>query len=160
MSSADMRGFRYPLEAIVLRQRWSIDQIQGRIVSLRGNRDDLQRRRSDLMAALGSQALLARTAWTDSPNPTARQRMLGYLAQLQAEKLQLDEEFEIVRKDLRLLEQSLIEEQIRLSALEEHRSGVRGEFVLSQQRQVDTQSDAQWLAVSAWRRGVAERSGQ
>ena len=153
MSTADTRGFQYPLQAVMLRRQWSIERIQGQMAAARSACGELQAEHDETSRACEAQADKARASWMQSPDPGAQQRMLGYLARLQEKQAGLQQRIGAAREEIQRLEQALTQEQIRLSALEEHRDGLREEYTLGQQRAAESQADAQWLTLSAWRNG-------
>lgn len=155
MSNVDTRGFNYPLQAVMLRRQWAIDRIQGQMAAARAACLQLQTDHEQTVEACETQAAQAKAAWASAPDPVARQRMLGYLARLRDKQSGLQRQIDAAREEIGQLEQVLTQEQIRLGTLKEHRDGLRGEFVLGQQRAAEAQADAQWLTLSAWR----ERSG-
>lgn len=156
MTAGDKRGFRYPLEAIALRQQWAIDRLEGRIRAEQANLDAIERKQAELRTGAQTQATRAQDAWTQAPDPATRRPMLGYLAQLQADQARLRLAAESIRAQLKELQAAVVEQRIRLGALEEHRGTVREAFLMGQQRSADARADAQWLALSVWRAG-AER---
>lgn len=158
MSGVDIRGFNYPLQAVMLRRQWAIDRIQGQMAAARGACLELQNAHDEASRAGDAQAAQARTAWTQSPDPGAQQRMLGYLTRLREKQAGLQRQIDAAREEILQLEKVLLQEQIRLRTLEEHRDGLRGEYTLGQQRTAEAQADAQWLTLSAWRDGNQGRS--
>lgn len=156
MSNVDTRGFSYPLQAVMLRRQWAIDRIQGQMAVARSACAELQNEHDETTQACEAQAAKARTSWTDSPDPGAQQRMLGYLARLREKQSVLQRQIDSAREEIQQLEEVLTQERIRLSTLEKHRDGLRGEFTLAQQRAAESQADAQWLTLSAWRGGKPE----
>lgn len=151
--NADLRGFRYPLAAVLRVREWRIERLLRSIADARTALDDLERRQRELDEARTQQAAATGAAWKAAPDPAGRQHMLGYLAGLKSRQLNLRANHAAACIEIEALKLALQDEQVGLRALEEHRGGVRAVFDLAQRQAQDAAADASWLTVSAWRQG-------
>ena len=80
--NADLRGFRYPLTAVLQVRQWRIERLLRSLADARIALAELERRQSELDEARTQQAAATGDAWKAAPDPAGRQQMLGYLAGL------------------------------------------------------------------------------
>lgn len=158
--SADLRTFRYPLEAAVQVREWRIERLLRNIAEARAALATLKRQQRELGEACTTQACAARGAWTAAPDPSGRQQMLGYLVGLKARQLDLRADDAAAAAEIAALKQALLDEQVSLRALEEHRAGARDVFTLAQRQADDAAADARWLILSVWRQRSARGAAQ
>ena len=152
---ADLRDFRYPLQAAVQLREWRIDSLLRDIVQARSGQRALEVRQRELDEACTAQVKAALGAWTTAPDPARREQMLGYLAGLKAQQLTMRTEHAEAVKALGSLQLALQVEQVGLSALQEHRGGELDAFIRAQGQAQDAAADARWLTLSVWRQRVA-----
>lgn len=150
----DSRGFKYPLLAVLNRQRWQLDQRRHELaVALQGRQDanERLRRLQDMMRAA------SRPAAGNRLDPVQAQALLGFLCQLDDRiKAQLAE-CESMNRHCEELRRAAIDSQCRLEAMENHCETLRSRFVMDQSRIQAALSDQEWMA--NWHRGVMPEMG-
>ena len=158
--NADMRGFRYPLAAVLQVRQWRIERLLRSLAVARTALAELERQQGELDQARAQQAAATGDAWKAAPDPAGRQQMLGYLAGLKTKQLNLRADHAAACTEIEALKLALQDEQVGLRALEEHRGGVHALFALAQRQAQDAAADASWLTGSLWRQRDAGGSRQ
>lgn len=151
---SDPRGFRYPLQSVLQRQRWQLDQRRHELAtSLRRQRDAdrrLKRLRELHQATSRAQA-------GERLDPVRAQGRLAYLCQLGDQIEAQVAECRSMAQRCEVLRRASSESQLRLEAIEQHRERIRARFVMEQSRVQAALADQEWMA--NWHQGGLPETG-
>lgn len=146
--SVDLRGFDYPLEPVLQRQRWRLDALQARLGRLQRHLSARERMSRDLQ---DQHAQVSRD-FAASPNrmfnPETHTRTLSWLVQLQARLAEVTEELLGLESDRRALIALCNGQRCKVEAIEAHRDRSIGDFTREESGRLAAVADRDWLARS------------
>lgn len=155
--SADARGFRYPFQPLLERQRWQFEARQRELAkALRvqaAGRAELQRQRSKRQALIEGVRMMF-----DRLDPVRTHSGLVYLCELDALIARLTEESETVSSRCADLLAECREQHARLEALERHRERSLASRARQQVNHQAKLADQEWLARSRAQAGQTNPS--
>ena len=111
MSNVDLRGFTYPLQALMQRKQWQVDEGLRELAAALRRLDQANQEHARLAASCESHAEHARNAWRDRADPASYQQLLAYLALQQTAKLQMEKNLH----ELRLAQQQAQQDYVAVS---------------------------------------------
>lgn len=152
MTTVDLRGFTYPLQALVQRKQWQVDERLRELSAALHRLETATKEHASVSAACENHAARIRRAWRDRTDPVAQQRLLAYLAQQQAKKAQLATEIEKLRLELAQAREHYITRQQELDGLQHDRSSCLDEYAAAERTRELVQADQDWVARAHWRR--------
>ena len=158
MSSQDRRGFVYALQVPMTRREWAVERLMLRIAGSQAAQQKLEAALREATAKVQGASEQAQSSWSLWTDPVSRQRALEHLVRLREHQVGLQGRVDTVRGQIRQLEVLLARAQVKLSVLEQHRSGQEAEFAQAQQRGAERAADDQWITLSHWRK-AAGREG-
>lgn len=144
--SADLRGFVYPLEAVMRQRQWQLERLRNEWAkSQRATREARQR-----LKQLGNHYAKARetaaSAWSNRLDATLHQASLGYLARVQTAMQELGQELErLVKQQAQARDQYLKQHQ-RLDAIEHDRGEAVTTYTQERLREQAVEADRGWLS--------------
>lgn len=149
-STVDLRGFVYPLEPQLNRQRWELERLQGQVAQLGSRINGLEKQLKDAEDNYGAQHAYLAASVQQRPDPAMHRRALDYLVRARNMIAGLEQELEEVRKERSRLLERCIEQQRRIQMLEEHRVTQLQEYVQEEQARLASEQDREWSARSLW----------
>lgn len=144
--AADVRGFRYPLEPLLQRQRWQLEAAQARLG--RATREVAEKRaaidrREEGLRRQDADAARAAAARFD---PVQQHRNLQWLAREREAIAGEQRELEALRGRRAEIAADCLARQNRLQVIEDHREDRVADYVQEQQGRLAAAADAEWLA--------------
>ena len=152
MTTTDLRGFAYPLQPLVQRKQWQVDERLRELSAALHRLETATKEHASVSAACENQAAQVRRVWHDRTDPVAHQRLLAYLARQQARKAQLATEIEKLRVELAQARGHYITRQQELDGLQHDRSSCLDEYAAVERTRELAQADQDWVARTHWRR--------
>jgi hypothetical protein len=147
-STADLRGFLYPLDAVMRRQQWQLDRLRGEWARCQRATRDARLQLIGLDARREQACLAATNNWASRPDVSIQSASIAYLARIQAEvKAQRGLIGNLARLQSEARAQYLHHRQ-RLAAIERHREQAVCLFVQEQLRRSAADADRDWLSRS------------
>lgn len=156
MTTVDLRGFAYPLQALVQRKQWQVDERLRELSAVLHRLGAATRAHAGASAACEGHAAQVRRAWRERTDPVAHQRLLAYLAHQQARKAQLAAEVEKLRLELAQARERYITRQRELDGLQHDRNNCLDEYAAAERTRALVQADQDWVARAHWRRTGSE----
>ena len=148
-AGADLRGFQYPLEAMMRREQWQLDRLRAEWA--RAQRATREARQG--LARLDARHSQAREAialrWTNRPDAGLHSASIVYLARLQTEIKNQREQIDSLAQRQTQARTHYLDQRQRLSAIERHREDALGEFAREQLRRASVEADREWLSRKA-----------
>lgn len=145
-AGADLRGFQYPLEALMRREQWQLDRLRAEWArAQRATREARQGLvRLDARHGQAREAIALR--WTNRPDAGLHSASIVYLARLQTEMKTQREHIDTLAQRQAHARTHYLDQRKRLSAIERHREDALGEFAREQLRRASVEADRDWLS--------------
>lgn len=146
MSTVDLRAFAYPLQPLLQRKQWQVDQrlrdLAAALERLRQAEDEC----SQLSAACNACAEQARHVWIRRADPGSYQGLLAYLARQQEKAVELESRRQALQLAYRQAQASCVVLQKQLEGLCRHREGCQDEYAMAERSRQLAQADQDWVA--------------
>jgi hypothetical protein len=152
MSTAmvDLRGFVYPLDAILRKQEWEFSRLQASLLKASERLRAMQDRCQLMQEQQHSQKLAIEAALASRFDPFSYQRSLAYLVQSQLLLVSAQSQLQILREECDSLRRECVAQGVRMQMLETHRDlAVRDHVAAEQTRQIN-EMDRDWCTRSVW----------
>lgn len=154
-AKGDLRGFKYPLEALARRAQWQLDALNGKLAKV-------QHQMSSVRAELDAEENQYRQACERLErqlqvrlDSSSHQAGLLYLAQVQASMKKLQAQLAALDKTRAELLQLCRAAEARLEGLRFHESGVIDIYVREQSHLHAAEADRDWIMREAFNRAPA-----
>jgi chromosome segregation ATPase len=144
MSSVDLRGFAYPLQALVQRKEWQVEERLRQLAAALQRLQQAQQECEELSAACSGHAEQARQAWHKRADPATYQRLLVYLAGQQEKTVQLQGRREALQLEHQRAQQDYLALQKQLEGLSRHRQDCQDEYAAGERTRQLAQADQDW----------------
>jgi hypothetical protein len=154
---SDPRGFRYELQALLLKQRWHLEALQCALAQAMARRREAEVALKQLQDRQ-QQARLGAAAAGRQLDPQRAQAIVNYLCQLAdriREQTQCRDELNRECEELQL---ACANAQARLDEIEKHRAGALQAHWRNQSRIQAAVADEQWIM--NWTRGGSPMAGE
>jgi hypothetical protein len=146
MSTVDLRGFAYPLQALVQRKQWQVEKRQRELAAALRSLQQADQAHTELAALCSSHTELARRAWRDRTDPASYQRQLAHLARQQASKTQLEARLQQLRLAHQQAQGACVASQLQLDGLCRHRQDCQHAYAAGERSRQLAQADQDWIA--------------
>jgi flagellar export protein FliJ len=145
-SGADLRGFVYPLEAVMRQRQWQLDRVRNEWAkSQRATREARQR-----LSQLDTQHAIAReatvSAWSSRLDASLHRASLGYLARLQSTMQEVRQELQKLVQQQAQARDRYLQQRQRVDAIEHDRSEAATNYAKDRLRQQAIEADRDWLS--------------
>ncbi|WP_050465676.1 flagellar export protein FliJ [Herbaspirillum autotrophicum] len=156
-AAVDLRGFNYPLAALLRKQEWELESLQKKMGDIRQALQQAEVQLEIARDALLEQGNALSLSAGKTLDPAMYQRTIAFLTGSQSaianQQLQVDK----LREDLEVARQACVAQQISIQMLEEHRAQVLDAYVREEQTRQANETDRDWSARSLWRQDLAQQ---
>jgi hypothetical protein len=146
MSAVDLRGFVYPLQALVQRKQWQADERLRDLAAALERLRQAEQECEEQSAACSSHARQALQAWQRRVDPATYQRLLVYLAGQQQKKAQLEDRRQALQLEHQQARHDYQALQKQLEGLHRHRQDCQDEYASGERTRQLAQADQDWVA--------------
>lgn len=145
MSSIDLRGFVYPLQVLVQRKQWQVDERLRDLAAALERLRQAQRECDELSAACSSAAEQARQSWHRRTDPVTHQRLLVYLAVQQEKTVQLEGRRQALQLEHQRAQRDYLLLQKQLEGFCRHRKDSQDEYAAVERSRQLVRADQEWI---------------
>lgn len=146
----DLRGFDYPLAALLEQARWTSDALQGRAARALASLQTLRAQLQQVEQSCQQQ----RQHLTDSAqrylDPALHRRALNYLLHMRNTMAALHEKIDAAQTAHQQLLDQCVRQQLRIDMFETHQRQQRDDYAMAQRARQATALDHAWIARSQW----------
>jgi hypothetical protein len=152
--SADLRGFHYPLEALLQRRRWELESVEGQLGRAVRELEQAVGAAAELRSRHVEQSRRAARALEERLDPVSHPRSLHWLTILRGLVRAAEERVDQLRAERARILERLAIAQRKVSVIERHREDCVAEYATEEAARACVEADRDWI-VREGRRGAA-----
>lgn len=156
-AAVDLRGFNYPLAALLRKREWDLESLQKKMGEIRQALQQadaqLETARDTLLQQGNALSLSAASAL----DPVMYQHGIAFLAGSQSAIAGQRQQVAKLREDLEAARQACVTQQTNIQMLEEHRAQVLDAYVREEHTHQANEIDRDWSARSLWRQDLVQQ---
>jgi len=158
MSAVDLRGFNYPLAALLRKQEWELESLQRKMGEARLTLQQAEVQLEAARVTLQQQGHALSFSAGRALDPGLYQHGIAYLAGSQSAIADLQLRVEQLREDVEAARQACMKQQISIQMLEQHRTQLLDAYVCDEQTRQANETDRDWSARRIWRQEHAQQN--
>jgi len=149
-AAVDLRGFVYPLSALLEKHRWELELLQMKTAQVQAKLVKLEVRLSASKKSYSTQNEYLSASMQRRPDPIMYRRALDYLVKIRGEIVGMEQEELAIKEEKRALLESSIGQQRKIQMLEEHQATQLAEYAAAEQTRLASELDREWSARNIW----------